>query len=156
MENYYLDNTDIQFYMKHMDLDEVISLVEKNFIEKDIHDDAPRNREEAMENYRLVLTSLGEICAEQIAPSANEADQQGAQFWEGQVIYAIATQKAMKLLKDAQLMGFTLPRKYGGLNFPVTIYSIAIELVSQAEAGLQNIFGLHQDLVPVKSRVLWS
>ena len=144
MENYYLDNTDIQFYMKHMDLDEVISLVEKNFIEKDIHDDAPRNREEAMENYRLVLTSLGEICAEQIAPSANEADQQGAQFWEGQVIYAIATQKAMKLLKDAQLMGFTLPRKYGGLNFPVTIYSIAIELVSQAEAGLQNIFGLQE------------
>ncbi|MBN1154561.1 acyl-CoA dehydrogenase family protein [candidate division KSB1 bacterium] len=144
MENYYLDNSDIQFYMDHMNFDEVIELVEKNFTEKNEFDYAPRNIEEAKENYHLVLTSLGEICAEQIAPTAADADEQGAQFWEGQVIYAHATQKAMKLLKDAQLMGFTLPRKYGGLNFPVTIYSIAIELVSQAEAGLQNIFGLQE------------
>ena len=144
MANFYLDNSDIQFYMKHINLEEVIRLIENDFEEKDKFDEAPRNVEEAKENYDLVLSTLGEICAEKIAPTAPDADEQGAQFWEGNVIYSVPTQKAFKLLKDAQLMGFTLPRKYGGLNFPVTIYSIAIEMVSQAEAGLQNIFGLQE------------
>jgi len=144
MANFYLDNADIQFLMKHLDLEEVIRLIENDFQEKDEFDEAPRNVEEAKENYHLVLSNLGEMCAEKIAPEAPEADEQGAKFWEGNVFYSIPTQKAMKLLRDAELMGFTLPRKYGGLNFPVTIYSIAIELVSQAEAGLQNIFGLQE------------
>ncbi len=144
MANFFSDNADIQFYMKHMNFDEVITLVENDFRQKDDYDFAPRNIDEAKENYQLILNSLGEICAEKIAPTASEADEQGAQFWEGNVIYAVETQKAMKLLKESQLMGFTLPRQYGGLNFPVTIYSIAIELVSRAEAGLQNVFGLQE------------
>ncbi|MBN2089677.1 acyl-CoA dehydrogenase family protein [candidate division KSB1 bacterium] len=144
MANFYLDNSDIQLLMKYMDLDEVIRLVENNFVEKDVFDDAPRNLAEAKENYHLILTALGEICAEQIAPLAAEADEQGARYDAGKVYYADATQKALKLLTQAELMGFTLPRKYNGLNFPVTIYSIAIEMVSQAEAGLQNIFGLQE------------
>ncbi len=144
MANFYLDNSDIQFYMKYLDLDEAIRLIENNFAEKDVFDDAPRNVAEARENYHLVLSALGEICAEQIAPLAAEADEQGARYEAGKVYYADATQKALKLLTQAELMGFTLPRKYNGLNFPVTIYSIAIEMVSQAEAGLQNIFGLQE------------
>ena len=144
MSNFYLENKDIQFYMNHLNLDEIIPLIENNFEDNKSFDYAPRNIGEAKENYRLVLSSLGEICADKIAPTAAEADAQGAQFWEGNVIYAVETQKAMKLLKEAQLMGFTLPRKYDGLNFPVTIYSIAIEMVSQAEAGLQNVFGLQE------------
>jgi len=144
MANFYLDNSDIQFYMKYMNLDEVIQLVEDDFTKKDLYDYAPRNLAEARENYHLVLSALGEICAEQIAPLATAADEQGARFQAGQVIYADATQKALKWLTKAQLMGFTLARKYDGLNFPVTIYSIAIELVSQADAGLQNVFGLQE------------
>lgn len=144
MANFYLDNPDILFYMKHLDLDEVIQLVEKDFQDKDKYDEAPRNSAEAKENYHLVLAALGEICAEQIAPLATEADEEGARFEKGNVFYADATQQALKLLTNAELMGFTLARKYGGLNFPVTIYSIAIEMVSQAEAALQNIFGLQE------------
>jgi alkylation response protein AidB-like acyl-CoA dehydrogenase len=144
MANFYLDNPDILFYMKHLDLDEVIQLVEKDFQDKDKFDEAPRNVAEAKENYHLVLAALGEICAEKIAPMAAAADEQGARFENGQVTYADATQHALKLLTEAQLMGFTLARKYGGLNFPVTIYSLAIEMVSQAEAALQNIFGLQE------------
>ncbi|MHC4575179.1 MAG: acyl-CoA dehydrogenase family protein [Planctomycetota bacterium] len=39
-------------------------------------------------------------------------------------------------------MGFTLPYRFGGLNFPETVYSMAIEIVSRADAALMNIFGL--------------
>ncbi|MBN1352638.1 acyl-CoA dehydrogenase family protein [candidate division KSB1 bacterium] len=144
MANYYLDNPDILFYMKHLDMDEMIRLKEENFEQAKEYAEAPRNGEDARENYHLVLSILGEICAEQIAPLAAEADESGAQFHNGQVTYAEPTQKAIKLLADAELMGFTLPRKYGGLNFPITIYSIATEIVSQADAGLQNIFGLQE------------
>ncbi|MCI0514137.1 acyl-CoA dehydrogenase family protein [candidate division KSB1 bacterium] len=144
MANFYLDNQDIQFYLQHLDLDEVIRLVEKNFQEAQQFPEAPRNLAEAKTNYHLVLATLGEICGDVIAPLATAADEQGARFQQGQVIYSDATQKAMKLLADAELMGFTLPRQYGGLNFPNVIYSIAIELVSQADAGLQNVFGLQE------------
>jgi hypothetical protein len=48
-------------------------------------------------------------------------------------------------------MGFTLPRRYGGLNMPVLIYTIAIELVSRADASLMNLFGL-QDIAETISR----
>jgi alkylation response protein AidB-like acyl-CoA dehydrogenase len=37
------------------------------------------------------------------------------------------------------------PRKYGGLNFPFTMYVMAIEMIAKADASLMNIFGL-QDI----------
>jgi hypothetical protein len=39
-------------------------------------------------------------------------------------------------------MGFTLPRKYGGLNCPNVVYTMAIEMISRADTSLMNLFGL--------------
>jgi alkylation response protein AidB-like acyl-CoA dehydrogenase len=39
-------------------------------------------------------------------------------------------------------MGITLPRKYAGLNFPIVPYVIAADIVSRADAGFVNIWGL--------------
>ncbi len=39
-------------------------------------------------------------------------------------------------------MGFMLPRKYGGLNCPILIYTMATEIVSRADTSLMNMFGL--------------
>jgi alkylation response protein AidB-like acyl-CoA dehydrogenase len=39
----------------------------------------------------------------------------------------------------------TLPREYGGLNFPTTIYMMAVEMISRGDASLMNLFGL-QDI----------
>ena len=39
-------------------------------------------------------------------------------------------------------MGFTLPRKYGGLNCPCLIYTMATEMISRADTSLMNLFGL--------------
>jgi hypothetical protein len=49
------------------------------------------------------------------------------------------------MLSKADLMGMVLPRQYGGLNFPFTIYLMATEMISHADASLMNIFGL-QDI----------
>ena len=66
-------------------------------------------------------------------------------YKDGVVTYARGTREALKALSGADLMGFTLPRRYGGLNLPTILYTAAIEMVSRADAALMTIFGL-QDI----------
>ncbi|MBN2546993.1 MAG: acyl-CoA dehydrogenase family protein [Spirochaetes bacterium] len=145
MPNFYKENDDIQFHMKHIDLDWIIELKENNFEDKGSFDYAPKSIKDAKDSYDRILDIVGDLAGNFVAPTASDADEEGAHYENGQVRYAKATEEALELFKKADLMGFTLPRKYGGLNCPVTIYSIATEIVSRAEAGLMNIFGL-QDI----------
>jgi len=145
MPNFYTDNDDIQFHFKHLDLDRIIEMREDDFGEQETFDYAPKNINDARDSYDRILKIVGDITANIIAPRAAEADEEGAHFADGEVTYAAATQEAIDAFTKADLMGFTLPRKYGGLNCPVTVFTIANEMVSQAEAGLMNIVGL-QDI----------
>ncbi len=145
MGNFFRDNKDLNWLLKNIDLSEVIFYKEKNFEDAFKYDYAPSNVEDAVEDYKIALDILGEICADRIAPMSKEVDKKGATFKNGKVEYAEGTKKSLKLLSQAQLMGFTLPRKYGGLNFPKTIYSMAIEMISRADGSLMNLFGL-QDI----------
>jgi alkylation response protein AidB-like acyl-CoA dehydrogenase len=131
--------------MKNIDLDWIIELKEDNFSEKNKYNYAPKNIQDAKDNYDRILDIVGDIAGNFIAPRAHGMDEEGAEYHNGEVKYPKGTEESLDVLKKADLMGFTLPRKYGGLNCPVTIYSIAIEMVSRAEAGIMNIFGL-QDI----------
>jgi len=142
MPNFYKENDDIQFHMKHLDLDWIIELKEDYFADKGTYDYAPKNIPDAKDSYDRILDIVGDIAGNIIEPRAAEADEEGAHYENGEVTYAKATQEALGALTKADLMGFTLPRKYGGLNCPLTIYAIAIEIVSQAEAGFMTLFGL--------------
>ncbi len=141
-DNFFLDNLDLQFHLRHTDLSQVVALKEKGYTYPAQHPAAPRNYQDAEHNYRLLLEVLGEICATVVAPRAAEADEEGAQFHDGKVTYAAATQEALKTLKQAELMGAMLPWEYGGMNLPETIYQMMVEMVSRADAGLMTIFGL--------------
>ena len=143
-ENFFLDNRDLQFHLQHTDLRQVVALKEKWYIHHTKYPTAPRHYEDAQDNYRILLEVLGEICATVVAPRAAEADEEGAQFRDGKVQYASATQDALKTLKQAELMGVTLPWEYGGMNLPEAIYQMMIEIVSRADAGLMTIFGLQE------------
>ena len=145
MPNFYKDNDDIQFQFKHLDLDWIIELKEENFADKGKFNYAPKNIEDAKDSYDKILDIVGNISGNIIEPMAAEIDEEGSHHENGEVRYAKGIEIALDALKKADMMGFTLPRKYGGLNCPVTIYSIAIEIVTRAEAGLMNIFGL-QDI----------
>src|SRR5262245_29469956 len=135
-ENFYLDNLDLQFHLDKLDLSEVVELKEKGYNYRSQHPTAPRHYQDAKDNYKVLLEVLGDICATVIAPRAAEADKEGAQFQDGQVSYAAATQEAIEALKQAELMGIMLPWEYGGLNLPETIYQMMVEIVSRAEGGL--------------------
>jgi alkylation response protein AidB-like acyl-CoA dehydrogenase len=143
-ENFYSDNRDLQFRLEHLDLAEVVDILEDEYRSHDQYPEAPRNYEDAADSWKLLLNILGELCGTYVAPRAAEADQEGAHYHDGQVTYAAATQEALDLLVEAELMGPMIPREYGGLNLPETIFQMMVEIVSRAEAGLMNIFGLQE------------
>ncbi len=143
MANFYTDNSDIQFLFKHIDLRRLAELCEGGFKHAGAFDHAPADADEAVTNYEMVLNSIGRLSGDFIAPRAEDVDRQGNVLNEdGSVSYAPGVRQAIEKLAQAQVMGFTLPHRFGGLNFPNLIYSMAIEIVSRADAALMNIFGL--------------
>ena len=145
MPNFFTENSDLLFQFDHLHIEEIVAMAEDEYLQAEEFDYAPTNYEDAMENYSKVLEIVGDISANTIAPRASEVDDEGNVFEDGKVRYAPGIQDAMEKLSKAQLMGFSLPRKYGGLNFPITVYTMAVEIVSRADASLMNIFGL-QDI----------
>jgi len=142
MSNFFTDNRDLQFTLDNLDLREVLELKENGYTEKEKFDYAPENYEDAMDSFRRILTVIGDISGEKIAPRAKQVDEEGPKFENGVVTQHPLTVQNLNELKAAGVMGVTLPRQYGGLSFPNTIYTMMTELVSRADASLQNLFGL--------------
>lgn len=145
MPNFFTDNSDLVFQFNNLDYKRIVEMAEDNFEQAKDFNYAPVNYEDAMENYRKVLEMTGDLTGNYIAERAADVDIEGARFADGKVDYAKGTQQNMKELTMADLMGMVLPRKFGGLNFPLTIYMMATEMVARADASLMNIFGL-QDI----------
>jgi alkylation response protein AidB-like acyl-CoA dehydrogenase len=143
MANFYKDNDDIQFLFKHMDMAGAANLMEEGFKFAKEFDYAPADAAEAIENYDLVLDSIGKLSGDFIAPRSEDIDRQGSTLNEdGTVSYADGTRESLDMLAKAHVMGSTLPHRFGGLNFPNLAHSISIEIVSRADASLMNLFGL--------------
>lgn len=145
MPNFFTENTDIQFYFNKLDLNEIVTIAENDFKDAKIYNYAPADYNDAKENYKKVLEIVGDIAGNFIAGRAANVDEEGAVLNNGTVSYAKGTKENLKQLAQADLMGMIFPRKYGGLNFPFTMYMMAVEIVSRADASLMNIFGL-QDI----------
>ena len=140
MANFYTENKDLKFIMEQMmDWERIVA-----FKETPGSDDCPfETADEAKATYLETLKDpVGEVAANRIAPRADEVDEIGCKCENGVVIFPEALQRNLKDLRDAQLMGVTIPREYGGLGFPGSVYTAAIEVVSQADASLMNFFGL--------------
>jgi alkylation response protein AidB-like acyl-CoA dehydrogenase len=142
MDNFFNDTPDFKFHLTHPLFQKVVALKEKNFAESKEYDYAPLNHEDAIDNYEKVLDIVGDICANTIATNAEAVDLEGPHIENNEVIYAKGTSEDYKALYDAGLIGMALPRKYGGLNFPMLPYVMAAEMVARADAGFANIWGL--------------
>ncbi|MEK7718866.1 MAG: acyl-CoA dehydrogenase family protein [Bacteroidota bacterium] len=142
MANFYNDNKDLTFHLNHPMMQKLVSLKERNFEDKDKYDFAPLDFEDAMDSYHRVLEVVGEISGEIISSNAESIDAEGPQVVDGHVKYARGTQENLDALVKAGLMGITLPRRFGGLNFSIVPYVMAADIVSRADAGFVNIWGL--------------
>ena len=141
-DNFFTDNEDLRFYLEHPDMHKIVDMRERNFTDTEAFDYAPQNFEDAVDSYEQVLEIVGEICKNKIAPNAADVDAEGPHLDHNHVIYAKGTQENYDALVQSGLIGMTLPRKYGGLNFPITPYVIAGEMISRADAGFANLWGL--------------
>ena len=142
MANFYLDNKDLQYHLSHPLMKRIIELKERNFADAKEYDYAPQNVEDALDSYRRVLEIVGDVCGEVIAANAESVDHEGPRVVNDHVEYASGTVRNIEALNEAGLGGMTLPRKYDGLNMPVTCFAMANEMVARADAGFENIWGL--------------
>ena len=142
MANFYTDNKELKFHLTHPLMEKIVRLKERNFSFKDEFEFAPLDYEDAIDSYDRVLEIVGEICGDIVAPNAESIDAEGPQVVDGHVVYARGTEENIKALNQAGLMGMSLPYKYEGLNFPIVPYIMAADIVSRADAGFVNIWGL--------------
>ena len=142
MANFYTDNPDFKHHLTHPLMEKIVALKERNYTDAEKFDYAPLDYADAQDSYDKVLEIVGEICGDIIAPNAEDVDHQGPRVENGRVIYADKTKENLDACRKAGLMGMAMPRRFGGLNFPITPYIMAADIVSRADTGFENLWGL--------------
>ena len=142
MANFYNDNPALKLHLQHPLMNKIVSLKERDFADAEKFDYAPVNFADAMDNYERVLEIVGELCGTTIADNAEGVDHEGPKVENGRVTYASGTQQNLDACRKAGLMGMSMPRRFGGLNFPITPYIMAADIVSRADTGFENLWGL--------------
>ncbi len=142
MANFYTDNPDLKHHLTHPMMRKIVELKERNYTDAEKFDYAPVDFEDAMDNYDRVLEIVGELCGNIIAENAESVDHEGPTVKDGRVTYASGTIQNLDACRKAGLMGMAMPRRLGGLNFPITPYIMAADIVSRADTGFENLWGL--------------
>ena len=142
MANFYTDNPDLKLHLQHPLMRKIVALKERDFADAEKFDYAPLNYDDAMDNYERVLEIVGDLCGTIIADNAEGVDHDGPTVANGRVTYAPGTQENLAACRKAGLMGMAMPRRYGGLNFPITPCVMAADIVSRADTGFENLWGL--------------
>ena len=142
MANYYTDHPEIAFHLNHPLMKRIVDLKERNYEDKDKFEDAPVNYDDAIENYKRILDICGDVAANILEPNSEAVDQEGPHLENGRMIYASKTFENIDATRKAGLHGVSMPRRYGGLNLPNTVFSMLSELIAAADAGFQNIWSL--------------
>ncbi len=140
--NNYKDTPELSARMHSPLMERIVELKENFYAEADKYDYAPADFADAMDNFDRVLELTGSVCDEVIAPAAESVDREGSHCSGGRVQYSQGTAQNLKVMHQAGLSGFGLPRQYGGLNMPVTVFSAVGEMISRADASFQNVWGL--------------
>ena len=146
MENFYTEVPELKYHLNNPMMERICQLKERDYSDKDQFADAPQDLADALDSYDKVLEITGEITASVIAPNAEGVDQEGPHLQDGRVTYAAGTQQNLDAMVRAGLNGMTMPRRFGGLNFPITPYTMCAEIVAAADAGFGNIWSL-QDCI---------
>lgn len=140
--NFYNDTPELRHHLSHPLMKRIVELKERDYADKDKFDYAPVDFEDTMDSYDKVLEIVGEICADIVAANAEEVDHDGPTVANGRVTYAEGTKRNLDATTKAGLMGMAMPRRYGGLNFSNVPYMMAADMVSTADAGFENLWGL--------------
>ncbi len=142
MPNYFIDNDRLERILNRPKMRHVADLREGDYTDAEHYDFAPQNAAKAVEGYRLIAHELGYCCGEVLAANAARVDREGPRYEAGRVHYASGTAENHRLLVEKGLYGMSLPRRYGGLNAPTTLFAMASELIARADASMSNLWAL--------------
>ncbi|MGN8709924.1 acyl-CoA dehydrogenase family protein [Hallella faecis] len=142
MANYYSDHPEIEFHLNHPLMQRIVELKEREYVDKDQFDDAPVNYDDAIENYKRLLDITGDVAANILEPNSESVDLEGPHLEDGRMIYASKTYENLDATRKAGLWGISMPRRFGGLNVPNTVFSMLSEVIAAADAGFQNVWSL--------------
>ncbi len=142
MANFYTDNPALKHHLTHPLMRKIVALKERDYTDAEKYDYAPMDYEDAIDSYDRVLDIVGDVCGTIIAENAESVDQEGPKVVDGHVEYAPGTVENLDKCRKAGLMGMAMPRRFGGLNFPITPYIMAADIVSRADTGFENLWGL--------------
>ena len=142
MANFYTDNPALKHHLTHPLMRKIVALKERDYTDAEKYDYAPMDYEDAIDSYDRVLDIVGDVCGTTIAENAESVDLEGPKVVDGHVEYAPGTVENLDKCRKAGLMGMAMPRRFGGLNFPITPYIMAADIVSRADTGFENLWGL--------------
>lgn len=140
--NYYSDYPELKFHLSHPLMKRIVELKENGYKDKANHAEAPSDYDDAIENYDMVMEIAGDVVANIIEPNSESVDMEGPHLVNGRMVYASKTYENLDAMQKAGLNGVSMPRRYGGLNFPAVVFSMLSEVVAAADAGFQNIWSL--------------
>ena len=136
------DARKLQYYLDSPLMRRIVELKERDFADKDKFDYAPVSYDDAIENYKRIVEITDEVAKNIIEPNSESVDLEGPHLENNRMIYASKTYENLDATRKAGLWGITMPRRFGGLNLPMTVFSMLSELVSAADSGFQNVWSL--------------
>ena len=137
-----IDAKKLQYYLNSPLMQRIVELKERGFADKDQYEDAPVNFDDAIENYKRVIDITADVAQNIIEPNSESVDLEGPHLENNRMIYASRTYENLDATRKAGLWGVSMPRRFGGLNLPITVFSMLSELVSAADSGFQNVWSL--------------
>ncbi|RHX84581.1 acyl-CoA dehydrogenase family protein [Leptospira stimsonii] len=148
--NYFSDNADLQEnFQTIVDWKEIIDGFEGDFEDQKEYQKngkeelamAPGSYEDALEYYKSILESGGEIAGKQIAPLAKDMDVEGLKYSSGKVTFPEAMVKGINQVKDAGILPYSIGRHHGGLGIPATVQTMMMEMFSRADGSFAITLG---------------
>ena len=137
-----IDAKKVQYYLDSPLMKRIVALKERDFADKDKFDYAPVSYEDAIENYKRIVEITDGVAKDIIEPNSESVDLEGPHLENNRMVYASKTYENLDATRKAGLWGITMPRRFGGLNLPMTVFSMLSELVSAADSGFQNVWSL--------------
>jgi alkylation response protein AidB-like acyl-CoA dehydrogenase len=150
MKNLYQETQDIQFQIEHcIPWEKVVPLTERGFADAEEYkksqdaryENAPTNTEEALEFYKVVYESFGEIIAETLLPNSQAIDHEGARLKDGKVSHPQPMVDYINTLRETGLLAYAHQRQYGGYRLGFAARQAIMEMTYSADVAMGIIMG---------------
>ena len=96
-----------------------------------------------MDLYREALTLGGEYAGNDVASRAREVDEAGSWHRISSIELSAPLKANLEGLVKLGLTGVSMPRKFGGENFPFTASAMLLEVLARADASTMVQFAFY-------------